>query len=47
MNWPMEPYLRAKEIEAGAEGYNDFYGLQAAYNAQFEALEKTPEAEAP
>ena len=34
-NWPMEPYLRQEEIDAGAAEFHEFYGLSRAFAAQF------------
>ncbi|PHS79660.1 MAG: fatty acid desaturase [Rhodospirillaceae bacterium] len=40
MDWPMEPYLRAQEIEAGAQGYLEYYGLWRVYIDQFRIWSK-------
>jgi hypothetical protein len=41
--WPMEPYLRAREIEGGAIDFREYYGLMAAYIDQFRIWSELPQ----
>ena len=41
-DWVNEIYCRQQEIEAGAEGYIDIWGLHNALDYVFEHLSNTP-----
>lgn len=45
-NWPMEPYLRQVDKDAGAI-YRDYYGIWAPTAALFDAWSKLPRSAAP
>lgn len=46
-DWPMECYLRQQDIDRGAVGYREFYGLADAFNAQFDVWSKLPSVTVP